>query len=187
MLLNGILLILPLKNLLMTTPTEKHWYVIYTRSRAEKKVEAELLAKGIECFLPLQKKLRQWKDRKKWVEIPLISSYCFVHICRKEYDSVLQSNNVVCYVTFEGKAAVIPEQQITYLKQMLKQFDFDINVTLENFKPGKQVEIIEGALVGLRGELIESRGKHKFLLRINKIDTSFIVEVPAEYLSSIPG
>ncbi len=170
----------------MNIPTEKHWYVIYTRSRAEKKVEAELLAKGIECFLPLQKKLRQWKDRKKWVETPLISGYCFVNINRKDYDSVLQSNNIVCYVTFEGKAAVIPDQQIYSLKQLLKQYDFEVNVSHENFKLGKKVEIIKGALVGIQGKLVESRGKHKFALRIGEMETTFIVEVPAEFLNTIP-
>ena len=100
---------------------QKFWYVVYTRSRAEKKVRDELTYNNIECFLPLQKKLRQWKDRKKWVEMPLMSGYCFVHISRKEYDNVLQTNNVVCYVTFEGKAAVIPNQQIDSVKKMMKQ------------------------------------------------------------------
>lgn len=171
----------------MSLATDKHWYVIYTRSRAEKKVETELLAKGIECFLPLQKKLRQWKDRKKWVEMPLMSGYCFVHISRKEYDEVLQSHNVVCYVTFEGKAAIIPEREINALKQMLHQFDFDVSVSHENFEVGKEVEIIEGPLLGLRGELIKSRGKNKFLLHIKQIETSFTIEIPAKQLSAVPN
>ena len=91
---------------------QKLWHVVYTRSRTEKKVCDELTINNIECFLPLQKKLRQWKDRKKWVEMPLMSGYCFVHVSRKEYDKVLQTNNVVCYITFEGKAAAIPDKQI---------------------------------------------------------------------------
>jgi len=80
----------------------KVWYAVYTRSRAEKKVLAELEAKNIECFLPLQKQLRQWKDRKKWVEVPLIPGYCFVHINRIDYDRVLHINNVVSYTIFEN-------------------------------------------------------------------------------------
>jgi transcription antitermination factor NusG len=167
-------------------PTHKYWYVVYTRSRAEKKVETELQAMGIESFLPLQKQLRQWKDRKKWVEIPLISSYCFVHISRKDYDRVLQVPNVVCYVTFERKAAIIPDHQIDNLRKILKQFDFEVGVSHENFKTGKQVEIIEGPLIGLRGELIEIRGKHKFILRVTQMDTTFTVEIPASYLSALP-
>lgn len=169
-----------------TGTIKKNWYVVYTRSRAEKKVLIELDYLGIEGFVPLQKKLRQWKDRKKWVEMPLISGYCFVHISRKEYFSVLQISNVISYVTFEGKAAVIPNKQIDALKQMLKQFDFEVTVSAENFEPGKKVEVIEGPLIGLRGELLEARGKHKFILRISQINSTFSVEIPALQLSLLP-
>lgn len=169
-----------------TSTANKLWYVVYTRSRAEKKVMVELGHKGIEGFVPLQKKLRQWKDRKKWVEMPLISGYCFVHISRKEYDVVLQTNNVVSFVRFEGKAAVIPDAQIDALKQMLKQFDFEVTVSPEDFEPGKKVEVIEGPLLGLRGELLEARGKHKFILRITQITSTFSVEIPASQLSLLP-
>jgi len=164
----------------------KAWYVIYTRSRSEKKVHDDLILKDIECFLPLQKKLRKWKDRKKWVETPLISGYCFVHISNKEYDTVLQTNNVVCYITFEGKAAIIPTKQIEYLKQMLHQYDFDVTVSKENFNPGEKVEIIAGPLIGLRGELVELKGKNRFKLRIDHINSSFLIEVTAANLSPIP-
>jgi len=165
---------------------QKQWLVVYTRSRAEKKVELELKLKDIESFLPMQKKLRQWKDRKKWVEMPLMSGYCFVHITRKEYDLVLQTNNVVCYVRFEGKAAVIPDRQIDALKQMLKQNDFEVNVTTENYEPGDKVEVIEGPLIGLRGELVKARGKNKFILRLVQINSIITVEIPANHVSFIP-
>ncbi|MCK5730324.1 MAG: UpxY family transcription antiterminator [Draconibacterium sp.] len=162
---------------------QKKWCVVYTRSRAEKKVREELTINNIECFLPIQKKLRQWKDRKKWVEVPLMSGYCFVNILRKEYDKVLQINNVVCYVTFEGKAAVIPEQQINSLKQMLQQNDFEVSVSQESFKLGKKVEIIEGPMIGLKGELVEARGKNKFIIRLKQISSIFTIEVAAGQIS----
>ena len=93
-----------------------HWYAVYVKSRAEKKAQIELQQKGIENFLPLQRKLRQWSDRKKWVEMPLIPGYLFVRISRKEYDLTLQSTQVVSFVRFEGTAATIPDNQIDYLK-----------------------------------------------------------------------
>jgi transcription antitermination factor NusG len=118
--------------------------------------------------------------------MPLMPGYCFVHISSHEYDKVLQTNHVVCYVTFEGKAAVIPEWQIESLKQMLKQQVFDVEVTHESFTPGKMVEIIEGPLVGVQGELLAIRGKNKFVLRLEQINTIFTIEVPASYLSFLP-
>ncbi len=161
----------------------KVWYAVYTRSRAEKKVLAELEAKNIESFLPLQKKLRQWKDRKKWVMVPLIPGYCFVHITRHDYDRVLQINNVVSFIIFDGKTAVIPDHQIAYLKQMLNQSDFDVEVSFENFLPGQEVEVIRTPLMGLRGELAEVHGKNRFIVRVNSINTVFMLDVPADYLT----
>lgn len=164
----------------------KFWHVVYTRSRAEKKVHEELTRNDIESFLPLQKRLRQWKDRKKWVEMPLMPGYCFVNISRKEYETVLKTSNVVCYITFEGKAAIIPERQINGLKQMLRQYDFEVTVTTGNFEAGRKVEVIEGPLIGLQGELLEARGKNKFMLRLEQINSSFTVEIPAEQLTLLP-
>lgn len=168
------------------TTTKKLWHAVYTRSRAEKKVQLELSIKEIENFLPMQKRLRQWKDRKKWIEMPLMSGYCFVHITRKEYDAVLQTNNVVGYVRFDGKAAVIPDDQIDSLKKMLKQYDFEVNVTSENFAPGKKVEVIEGPMIGLRGELVKAQGKNKFIIRFTEINSVVSVEIPTNHISLLP-
>jgi transcription antitermination factor NusG len=172
----------------MADKTFKHktWFVVYTKSRSEKKVSEELVRKGIECFLPVQKKLRKWKDRKKWVEMPLISGYCFVHITRKEYDSVLQTDNVVSYVTFEGKAASVPENQIDNLKCMLGQSEVEVSVTHDNFAPGQKVEVITGPLIGLQGELIGARGNKKFILRFEQINSIFTVEIKNSDITYIP-
>ncbi len=167
--------------------TQKKWHVVYTRSRAEKKVRDELELKNITCFLPIQKKLRRWKDRKKWVEMPLISGYCFVCINRKEYDIVLQTDNVVCYITFEGKAAEIPEHQIDFLRKITQQSEFEVTVSHENFEPGEKVEVLEGPMIGLRGELVEARGKQKFIIRFMEINSTFVVEIPAAQLSRLPN
>ena len=51
------------------------WYPVYTHPRAEKKACQALLNKGIETYLPLHRQLKQWSDRKKWVEEPFIKSY----------------------------------------------------------------------------------------------------------------
>lgn len=164
---------------------EQNWFVVYTRSRAEKKVSAALTAADIECYLPLQRKLRRWKNRKKWVETSLISGYCFVHITRKEYDLVLKTPNVVCYVTFESKAAIVPENQILTMKQMLGQPSLNIEVTHENFVPGNKVLITGGPLMGLEGELKKEHGKNRFILRMDTINSVFMANVPDSMIKMI--
>lgn len=166
---------------------QKEWQVIITRSRAEKKVYAKLKEQSIECFLPLQKRLRQWKDRKKWVEMPIISGYCFVNIGQKEYEKVLRTDHVAGFVRFEGKPARISSNQIEYLKKMLSQSDFEVEVTLENFEPGKKVEITEGPLIGIQGELQSFRGKDRFILRIRQMNAVCAVEISADKITAIPN
>ena len=159
------------------------WYAIRVKSRSEKKVFSDLEELRIVAYLPMQRKLRQWSDRKKWVEMPLISGYVFVYISRKEYESVLKIYNVVSYIYFEGKAAVIREEDINLLKRMLGQVEVDIEITAEQFKPGQMVEIIAGPLLGVIGELIDFKGKDKVALRIPPLGYTVLLDAPGKNLA----
>ncbi|MEN8158403.1 MAG: UpxY family transcription antiterminator [Bacteroidota bacterium] len=160
------------------------WYAVYTRPRFEKQVLKELLDQGIEAYLPLIKTMRQWSDRKKMVEIPLFSSYVFVNIDRRFYDQVLQTNGVVKYITFEGKAATIPPDQIDTLRIIVDSNE-KVETTWESRKKGDRVMVIAGSLKGLKGELISDGGRKKVLVRIDSIDQNLTVEVHSSLIEQI--
>lgn len=161
---------------------EKNWYAIYTKSRAEKKTAELLNYHNIEHYLPLQKKLKQWSDRKKWVEEPLIRSYIFVNIANdKEYLKTLDTDGVVRFITFEGKAARIPENQIENIRLLLASEE-ELEITTENFEPGMDIIVRAGTLKGLEGELIETRGKNRVQVQLQAIGQSILVEIPLVYL-----
>ena len=63
----------------------RKWYAIYTKSRWEKKCAKTMQADGYTIYLPLIKTLKQWSDRKKMVEIPLIPGYIFVNVSKIFY------------------------------------------------------------------------------------------------------
>ncbi len=117
--------------------------------------------------------------------MPLISGYLFVHASRKEYDQVLQSNYVVSYVRFEGKAAIIPDSQIEYLKLMLKQDSSEIEITREPLKPGQMIEVVAGPLIGLKGKLQKIKGKNKVAIELEQLGYSALVEILTEDIISI--
>ena len=100
----------------MIVNDELTWYAVYTRSRHEKRLMDLLSEKGIEAYVPMRKVLHQWSDRKKFVEEPIIRSYCFVKVNFKSYYEVLNTHGAVRYVWFTGKPAAIPERQINTLK-----------------------------------------------------------------------
>lgn len=158
------------------------WFAAYTKPRNEKKVYTRLVEAGIETFLPLQKRLKQWSDRKKMVEEPLFNSYIFVRITQRQYYDVLNTAGVVRYVTFGGKVAVIPERQIEQVKQLLVQ-DIEIETVAEEFEAGTKVEVKFGGLKGIVGEIVEHSGKRKVLLKIDHISHSLLVTLPVEYVT----
>ena len=55
-----------IKNKMENNKINYNWFAIRVKSRSEKKVYADLAEQNIEAYLPLQRKLRVWSDRKKW-------------------------------------------------------------------------------------------------------------------------
>ena len=160
------------------------WYAVYTRPRFEKLVAQRLQEQGIEAYLPLIKTMRQWSDRKKMVEVPLFSSYVFVHIERRHYDQVLQIHGAVKYITFEGKAATIPTDQINNLKIIVNSNE-KVETHWDTRRKGDKVIVNAGSLKGLKGELITEGDRKKVLVRIDSIDQNLTVEVHSSLIEKI--
>jgi len=119
-----------------------NWYALYTRPRHEKKVFEQLTEKGVESFLPVVERMRQWKDRKKKVQIPLFNSYVFVKIDLKDRYTSLQTYGVVRLISFGGKPAAIPDWQIEQLQRVIEHPD---TLELENYlREGDWVEVVDG-------------------------------------------
>lgn len=164
------------------------WYALYTRPRHEKKVFQQLLEKRIEAFLPLQKELRKWKDRRKLVETPLFHGYVFIHIDLRDRLAALQTPGVVRLIAFGGEPARIPDWQIEQLKRVIESAE--ALRPEEYLKAGDYVEITGGPLAGVRGYLRETRGESRVAILLDGIyqSTSFVVKQeqvrklkPAEY------
>jgi transcriptional antiterminator RfaH len=158
-----------------------NWYAVYTRSNFEKRIRNWLSATSIEAYLPLKTELRQWSDRKKSVEEPLIKSYVFVKIAPKDYLSVLSTPGVVKFISFAEKPVVIPEYQISIIRRLLADGD-DLEISAEVFEPGDPIEVISGKLMGLTGELIEVKGRKKVVIRIDQLERSLLVNISSKYL-----
>lgn len=67
-------------------------------------------------YLPLQRQLRQWSDRKKWVDMPFIPSYLFVFTGVSQLYAIARARGVVRVIYFDGKPVPIPDEQINRLK-----------------------------------------------------------------------
>jgi transcription antitermination factor NusG len=160
------------------------WYPVYTNPRAEKKAFELLTVKGIETYLPLQKTLKQWSDRKKIVEEPYIKSYLFVKITPAQHTHVLTTRGICRFLYFSGKIASMPDRQIDDLK-LLFASETDFELTERTFQAGEAVRVCAGPLLGLRGELVTVLSQKKLLVRVQHISQSILVQVPTAFLESM--
>ncbi|MEO6850085.1 MAG: UpxY family transcription antiterminator, partial [Mucilaginibacter sp.] len=141
-----------------------------------------LMNKGIESYLPLRRQLKQWSDRKKWVEEPFIKSYLFVHIAEREQSEILQTKGIARFIYFGGKITPMPDRQIDDLK-LLMTSSLELEVTEEDLLPGEKIIIKAGPLKGMTGEIISYRSQKQLALRLESLGCSIIIHVAASLIS----
>ena len=63
---------------LATDYLQPRWYAVQTCANHEKRVSQQLCQRTVEAYLPLYESMRQWKDRRMRLELPLFPGYVFV-------------------------------------------------------------------------------------------------------------
>jgi transcription antitermination factor NusG len=160
------------------------WYPIYTRSRAEKKTQQALNQKNIISYLPLVKVVKQWSDRKKIIEEPLLKSYLFIYISSKEYSEVLMTYGITRFIYFSGKIASIPNKQLEDLKLLLADGN-ELELIEYNISPGKKVLIKAGPFKGIIAELVSLKNKKNLVLRLENLGYSILINTSLAYIEPL--
>ena len=163
--------------ILGTAGGQAQWYALRTRSRHEKMVADQLEQQGIENFLPLVKRTRQWSDRVKEVALPLFSGYTFVRVVLSSPDKlrVLQTHGVAGLVGIRGAGLPIPDSQIESLKTVVgNQVPFQEHPYL---RVGQRVRIQGGALDGIEGILAAHKGDRTLVISVEPIQRSLSIRV----------
>ena len=158
---------------------EIKWYPFYTKSRYEKKVYIELLKQHYEAYLPLQKTIRQWKDRKKIVEVPLFSSYIFVKIAPRQIIDVLRINGIARYISFNNKLAYVKDEEIDLIKSFLET-NSKIEVVDGLIKEDSEVVMKSGLFSGYKGKIIKHCRKNKIVVEIESMNKTLLVTLDTE-------
>jgi len=140
----------------------KNWFVVYTKPRQEKKVATELAKVGIEAYCPVKVIERQWSDRKKKVETPLFTSYCFVHIKDQERNKVFQVTGVLKYLFWLKKPAIVRDEEIAEIKRWLNEYD-NKKISVKQFQNDDRVIIKSGLLIDKKATVLKQNGNQLML------------------------
>lgn len=157
------------------TEQSLHWYALRTRSRHEKLVRDQLEKQGIEPLLPTVKRLSQWKDRKKEIEVPLFSGYCFVRLSQRDRLPVQKVSGVVEVVGSGSRPEPIPDEEIEALKTLMNSvLPYDPHPYLHE---GMMVEVVRGPLQGVQGILLRKEKCHRLVIGVRLIQQAAAVEI----------
>jgi len=156
---------------------DRCWYAVYTKHHHEKK-SADLLArKGLEVYLPLYRSLRQWRDRKKTLTIPLFPSYVFLRSASENRLEILSTPGVFFIVTSAGHACSIPDHDIESMRTITTS---RASIAPHPFlQSGDCVRIRRGPLEGVRGILTLVKNQHRVVLCVEALRKAVSVEVAA--------
>lgn len=158
------------------------WKVIYVSSRAEKKVAERLQQEGIECYVPLRREMKQWSDRKKLVESPLINGYVFVNPSASDRDKVLQFSGVLQYVRYNSGDAIVREIEMEALRSIEEKGYFVNGEFSKNLNSGDRVLIQHGPFKGLYGSVKTQAKESVYNIYIEGIGYTLTVKVPEDIL-----
>lgn len=164
----------------------KHWLVAFVRMHHERKTSERLTKMGIENFLPIQRELHVWSDRRKMIDRVLLPMMLFVRADLRQRDEVLSLASVSRYMVFSGQStpAIIPDEQMERFRFMLDYSDEAVNISPTSLSPGEKVCVIKGPLIGLKGELVTVNGKSKVAVRLDMLGCA-CVDMPASYVEPI--
>ena len=160
----------------------KQWYVLYTKSNCEKKVNELLYKKGIEAYCPLNKVYRQWSDRRKQLSVPLFPSYVFVNVAEKDL-LLLRSmtSKIVSILYWLGKPAVIKNDEILEIKNFLNRHT-EVKLEKRSVNINDEVVVIRGPFYNQHG-IVRSIKNNTVVLSLPSLGYNMIAELDLSKLN----
>ena len=131
--------------------------------------------RGIEQLLPTVIRLSRWKDRKKEIEVPLFSGYCFARFPWHTKLSVQMLTGVVEIVGGGHRPEPVPNEEIEAIRKLMAgPLRCDPHPYLSS---GMLVEVTRGPLQGVRGILLRKEKHHRLVLSVHLIQQAASVEI----------
>ena len=146
-------------------------FVIWTESRAEKKVVARIAALGLSPWLPAVTMRRRWSDRCQEVVSPVFPGYLFARARSVEWHKVLRTPGVFTVVKQGDRPALLANSFTAGLREAIDRNETAPERVSEEigYHPGDEVIVQEGPLEGVRGVVRERRSGRLLVIWVSDI------------------
>jgi transcription antitermination factor NusG len=159
------------------------WFALQVRTRYEKNVASFLHGKGYEWFLPTYLSRRRWSDRVKELDLPLFPGYLFCRFNPEERLPILKTPGLISIVGTAKTPTPVEASEIVALRALVNS---DLPRQPWPFlKVGQRVRIECGALAGLEGILLQTKGRDRIILSVTLLQRSVAAEVDSSWISPI--
>ena len=165
------------------------WHACRTRPRAEKQVDRLLRLRGVEAYLPLLEQVRQWADRKKRVAFPLFPGYVFARFSVGMIHEVLRTPGVVTIIRRDGSPAPVRSDELESIRILVAC----VNASgappepVEFLEAGQEVIVAHGPFSGIRGVLVQERGRSRVVVRLTALRRALSVELRRDIVRAAAG
>ena len=135
-----------------------NWYVVYTKSKCEKKVVASFERKGVKTFCPMNYKKVKSFGRSKTIVDPIFKSYVFLKMTEQDVSLIKHVDDVINILYWKGKPAIIEEEEI----EAIKEFAFTygkIELQKINVNLGEPLSVIDEPFYSIEGKLLALKNK----------------------------
>jgi len=162
-------------------PSDRQWWVLYTKARQEKAIARDLLAFQVPFFLPLVKKTSVIRGRSVASHSPLFAGYVFMYGSEEERIRSLTTNRISRILTPDD-----PNGLLYDLRQLRRLITSNAPLTVESrLGPGNRVRVRHGPFAGLEGTVLTRRGETRLLVSINFLQQGASVEIEDYLLEPI--
>ena len=152
-----------------------HWYAVRTRSNHEKRVAERMGHRNIDHLLPLYTSLRQWKDRKVSLPMPLFPGYLFVRLCARERLRVLEVPGVAGLVGIGSPPVPLADEEIRAIQGCMNPGSSI--VPHPYLRVGNRARVRSGPFQGIVGIVVRTNSQTRLVISFNLIQTSVTLEI----------
>ena len=139
---------------LYTTKKNKLWYVLYVKSKRETIIEDHINALDLDiiAYSPTHVVIKQWKDRRKKVNTPLLPKIVLVKTEERLRDKVFQIAGTVRYLFEQRKPAIVREIEIEQLRAITDNSRV-IDHEITSIVKGTEIDLTPYGFKGLMGRV----------------------------------
>ncbi|MDH5409228.1 MAG: transcription/translation regulatory transformer protein RfaH [Gammaproteobacteria bacterium] len=148
--------------------TDRAWYLIYSKPKAEKIAFENLQRQEFHVYLPFVKVTK--RRQRKYIDIvePMFPRYLFIQLnCTSDNWAPIRSTlGVSSIVRFGTYPMQVPASLIEQFKQNEDELGFQ-HVIEKEIKPGDKVQIIDGVMAGFEGIFEGENSKERVTILLN--------------------